>query len=171
MIHCDINKCVGCRMCEVTCSSFHFGAVSPAMSRIRVAKLEATGIDMAVSCYSCIEKPCMDCPEEALYSGTNGEVILLDDLCTSCEQCVEACPVGAVGFYEDWPLFCDLCGGEKLCIESCPNDALSYHENNEVSLKEFMSAEGKPNQKRSEYVNALGKSIRESWIMGARVDS
>ena len=47
MIHCDIKLCVGCRMCEVACSSGHFGAVSPALARIRVAKMDETGIDLA----------------------------------------------------------------------------------------------------------------------------
>ena len=77
MIHCDIRLCVGCRMCEVSCSSNHFGAVSPALSRIRVAKLDEIGIDMAVACFSCVEKPCLACPTEALSVGTQG-VVLLD---------------------------------------------------------------------------------------------
>ena len=63
-------------MCEVACSAFHFGAVSPAMARIRVAKLESIGIDTAIACMSCAEKPCLECPTEALSVGVNGKVVL-----------------------------------------------------------------------------------------------
>ena len=48
MIECDVRICTGCRMCEVVCSSHHFGAVSPALTRIKVAKLEEIGLDLAV---------------------------------------------------------------------------------------------------------------------------
>ena len=72
MIHCDIRLCVGCRMCEVACSAGHFGAVSPALARIRVAKLDEIGIDLAIACFSCTEKPCLECPTEALSVGAHG---------------------------------------------------------------------------------------------------
>ena len=84
VIKCDIRLCVGCRICEVTCSAFHFGAVSPALSRIRVAKLEEIGIDMAVACVSCAEKSCLVCPTDALTVGEEGEIALARELCTSC---------------------------------------------------------------------------------------
>ena len=91
MIHCDIKLCVGCRMCEVTCSSGHFGAVSPALARIRVAKMDETGIDLAIACFSCNEKPCLECPTEALSVGDRGEIVLDSDFC-------DACGYGAFGY-------------------------------------------------------------------------
>ena len=124
MIHCNVATCVGCNMCEVACSSFHFGAVSPAMSRIRVSKLEEIGIDVAVACLSCMEKYCMVCPTDALTAGDNGVIQLDADLCDACELCVDACPIGAVGFYDELPLFCNLCEGETVCVTVCPNGSL-----------------------------------------------
>ncbi len=171
MIHCEIKICVGCRMCEVACGSFHFGAVSPALSRIRVAKLDETGIDMAVACLTCMEKPCLECPTNALRVGEKGQVILDEELCLACGECVEACPVGAVGFYDEQPLFCDLCNGELSCIEACPSGALSYEEDEETSLEAFLSSDGNPNQKRAHYARELGAPIREYWKNGGRVDS
>ena len=76
MIHCDPRLCVGCRRCEVACAEFHFGAVSPTLSRIRVAKLESIGIDMSVACVSCIEKSCLICPRDALSSAEDGTILL-----------------------------------------------------------------------------------------------
>ncbi|MFC1728951.1 4Fe-4S dicluster domain-containing protein [candidate division KSB1 bacterium] len=171
MIRCNVKLCVGCRSCEVTCSSFHFNAVSPTLSRIRVAKLEETGIDMAVACLSCTEKYCLECPNDALSVGASGEILHDISLCDACELCVESCPIGAVGFYEDQPLLCDLCGGATLCVDECPTGALTYSENEEVSLADFEQAEGTPNQKRALYAEAQAVEIREGWKNGVRIDS
>lgn len=172
MIHCDVKICVGCRMCEVACSSFHFGAVSPALSRIRVAKLEEIGVDMAIACFSCEEKPCLICPPEALSVGENGEILLEIEQCTSCEICIDVCPVGAVGFFDDLPLFCDLCDGATSCVIACPSGALSFREEHrEISLEAFLESEGNSNQRRAEYVRVQGEPIREGWRNGVRVDS
>ena len=172
MIHCELKICVGCRMCEVACSAFHFEGVTRAMSRIRVAKLENVGVEMAIACLSCLEKPCLECPTLALTVGNNGEIILDEDLCTSCEICVEECPVGAIGFYDDLPLFCDLCDGDTSCVTACPSGALSYIEDHrDSSLASFLQADGNPNQKRANYVSVQGEPIREGWKNGLRVDS
>ena len=172
MIHCDLVLCVGCTMCEVACSSFHFGAVSPGLSRIRVAKLEDKGIDMAIACLSCAEKPCLDCPTDALCVGENGLICLDEGLCIACLACVENCPVGAVGFDENEPLFCDLCDGATSCVTACPSGALTFREEHrEVPLEAFMTSSGRPNQKRALYVGVQAEPIREGWKNGARIDS
>ncbi len=170
MIHCDLVLCVGCRMCEVACGSFHFGAVSPALSRIRVAKLEDIGIDFAIACVSCVEKPCLECPTDALSVGPAGTIILDRDLCNACETCVEACPIGAVGFTGDEPLFCDLCGGDTTCIEVCPTGALRNREE-ETSLAHYLNAAGCASERRARYVEVLAQPLRQAWRAGVRVDS
>jgi carbon-monoxide dehydrogenase iron sulfur subunit len=170
MIHCNTVLCVGCRMCEVACSTFHFGAVSPALSRIRVVKLEAIGIDLAIACMSCEEKPCLECPSEALSVGGSGLIVLERDLCNACETCVEVCPVGAVGFFDEEPLFCDLCGGAAPCIEVCPTGALSNRDAR-VSLAPYLQNEGRPCEKRALFAEHLATPIRQGWMQGVRVDS
>jgi len=172
MIHCDIKTCVGCRTCEVACSVYHFGAVSPALARIRVAKLEEMGLDLAVACLSCSEKTCLECPTAALSAEGSGPVRLNEELCGACKVCVDLCPIGAVGFHDGKPLFCDLCGGTPACVSDCPSGALSYREDPApVSLKNFRSSAGNPGHKRVIYARALGEPLRESWKEGARVDS
>jgi Fe-S-cluster-containing hydrogenase component 2 len=157
-------------MCEVACSAFHFGAVSPALSRIRVVKLEAIGIDAAIACLSCDERPCLECPTDALSVGTRGEILLDPDLCNACETCVEACPVGAVGFLDGQPLFCDICGGATCCVEVCPTRALSNRETG-VSLAAYLGLEGLPREKRALYSESMALPIREGWMEGVRIDS
>ena len=170
MIDCDVIKCVGCRMCEVTCASFHFGAVSPALSRIRVAKLEETGIESAVLCTSCLEKPCLDCSNEALSVGDKGQICVSIQLCGGCRVCVDACPIGAAGFHDDLPLFCDLCGGELSCVGVCPTGALSFREDyRDMSLLGFVQPEPSAGLRRLNYVRAKGEPVRELWARGARI--
>ena len=171
MIHCDIGLCTGCRMCEVACSAGHFGAVSPALARIRVAKLDEIGIDLAIACLGCLERPCLECPTEALSVGASGEIALDSDYCDGCGLCVEACPVGAVGFFDGQPLFCDLCDGDPTCVGICPTGALSDPAGKETSLAVFMEAQGTPGQKRARFAAAEGESLRAAWAAGTRVDA
>jgi carbon-monoxide dehydrogenase iron sulfur subunit len=156
----------------VVCSTIHFGAVSPALSRIRVAKLEEIGIDMAVACLSCLEKYCLSCPSDALSVGEKGEIRLDAGLCSGCQWCVEACPVGAVGFSDGLPIICDLCGGDVACISACPSQALLYREDIQpASLEHFMPSEGNPGEKRVRWTFEQGRGLRESWNNGARICS
>ena len=39
----DIEKCVGCRICEVACSLKNTGTVNPTRSRIRIIRYEKQG--------------------------------------------------------------------------------------------------------------------------------
>ena len=110
-------------------------------------------------------------PTEALSVGPRGEVLLESDYCDACGLCAEACPVGAVGFYDDQPLFCDLCDGSPSCVEVCPSGALTLKEGLEVSLAAFLDAEGSPSQKRAGYATVQAGPLRQGWKEGRRVDS
>jgi len=171
VIHCDIGLCVGCRMCEVACSAGHFDGVSPALARIRVAKLDEIGIDLAIACFGCKEKPCLDCPTDALSLGSSGEIVLDPHYCDGCGLCYQACPVGAVGFHQDQPLFCDLCSGAPTCVEVCPTGALSNREGEGISLERFMELQGTPGQKRAHYARESAQPLREAWAAGWRADA
>ena len=124
-----------------------------------------------MACVSCIEKSCLICPRDALSTSENDSILLDADQCDACEVCVEACPVGAVGFHDALPLFCDLCDGEISCVKACPSGAISNRELSDISLRAYEQSRGTPGQKRAEYARAESEEIRAEWLGGRRVDS
>ena len=65
-IVCDIEKCSGCKICELVCSAVKERGFNPLLSRIRVIKSEPF-INMAVTCRMCEEPKCVkSCPNKAI---------------------------------------------------------------------------------------------------------
>ncbi|MBN1994387.1 MAG: 4Fe-4S binding protein [Anaerolineae bacterium] len=83
---------------------------------------------VVVVCRACFDPPCARvCPTEALVEREGGGVKLKADLCIGCENCVEACPFGAVLWdaEQNKPQICVYCG---YCADFCPYDVLALEE-------------------------------------------
>lgn len=126
-IHVDVEKCAGCRYCEMLCSFYHEGRFSPRLSRVTVFKEDKYGLDYPVFCHQCDPCPSITaCPNGALTRTESGVIILNEELCVGCGLCAESCTFNAVKLDESSkPIICDLCGGEPLCVKRCPTGALS----------------------------------------------
>lgn len=126
----DLEKCTGCRTCELACSFQRYGIFNPTKSAIRVVKQEIIGLDAPVVCQFCDNPVCVNaCPEGALEVDQLLGFIKLDSSkCTGCGLCAQACPFGAINFHKDFktPIICDLCGGSPACVEWCSTGALTY---------------------------------------------
>ncbi len=169
MIHVDISKCTGCRMCETVCSFYHSGAVNRHTARIKVVNLYASGIDGPVVCTQCKERYCMDCPSHAISIGPLGQVIVSPTLCTLCQKCQTNCPIGAIEIFNDIVYVCDLCGGSPKCTEACTEGAITYipGKKKNISLEKIKTETTKmklnSSEKRAHYIGKLGKKLVKKW--------
>ncbi len=128
----DVDKCNGCRACEVICSALHaapqYSSHNPARARIRVIRDPLADIYLPVYAG---EYTAAECAGRDKYTigGTEYD---------ECAFCRASCPSRDV-FKEpdsDLPLKCDMCESdpsikEPLCVQWCLADALIYEEREE----------------------------------------
>ncbi len=125
----DIDKCNGCRACEVICSSFHampkYSSNNPARSRIRVTREPIRDVYVPVYAGDYVVAECAG-RDKYLIDGKEY------DECTFCRA---SCPSRDLFKEPDsgLPLKCDMCEGEDepLCVKWCMVDALTYEEREE----------------------------------------
>jgi len=129
----DIEKCVGCRTCEVACSLRNAGESNPTRSRIRIIRYERAGKFhnyVPMVCQQCSDPLCMEaCPVNAISRDQGTGALVVDaDSCVGCKVCSMACPIGGVSIdpVTDVAYKCDLCGGDPECVKVCDPEALTY---------------------------------------------
>lgn len=129
----DVDKCNGCRACEVICSSFHampkYSNNNPERSRIRV--IHEPLRDQYIPVYAG-EYAVAECAGRDKYIIDGKEY-------DECAFCRASCPSRDLFKEPDsgLPLKCDMCEGEDepLCVKWCLADALIYEER-EVEIEE-----------------------------------
>ena len=124
----DANRCVGCQLCMLACSS-RLGYAGLTKSAIRV--LTPGGVERGftvIVCRACRDPPCArTCPEDALKPRQGGGVILNPSRCNGCGYCVEACTISAIQIDRETqkPIICLYCG---YCAEFCPHQVITLEE-------------------------------------------
>lgn len=163
----DIEKCTGCGRCTLACSAVKEEVFLPATSRIHFTNFPREGLSVPHICFHCEAPACAEtCPVDAISRNGVNAVVVDEDTCTGCAECVEACPYGMIWLNNDGVAHkCDLCNGDPECVKVCQPNAIVYAEPKGASLKERqlqMSkeiAEGKPEDKRF----AMAKIFRERY--------
>ena len=128
----DVDKCNGCRACEVICSSFHatpkYSSNNPERARIRVIHYPLR--DIYVPVYAG-EYVAAECAARDRYTIDGKEY-------DECSFCRASCPSRDVFKEPDsgLPLKCDMCESDPslsqpLCVQWCLADALVYEEREE----------------------------------------
>ncbi|MQY69457.1 MAG: 4Fe-4S dicluster domain-containing protein [Firmicutes bacterium] len=121
--------CTGCKQCELVCSFKHGGSYSPLLSLINVVKFEDRCLSVPVTCTYCERPLCEEvCPVGAItHDPVTGVAKVDEDLCIGCNECVNACPFGAIKMSpKGIAMRCDLCDGDPECVKYCPAGALKY---------------------------------------------
>jgi len=125
----DIDKCTGCRACEMACSAYHaqprYSSINPAKSRIRVVtdELNDEYVPIRAGDYTRAE-----CSGRHVYT-INGKEY------SECSFCRASCPSREYFIEPDsgLPMKCDMCESvpaldEPMCVKVCVADALIYVE-------------------------------------------
>lgn len=136
----DLERCIGCKSCEVACKQEH--GLGPGEYRNRVLWLgapEQPALDfLTVACQHCDRPACLRAcpvnPKAITKDATTGVVTVDEAQCTGCGECVIACPYGAMGYdaIDHHSVKCDLCadrrasGQTTACASVCPGHAITF---------------------------------------------
>ena len=151
----DLDRCVGCYACQVTCKAEYDLPFATARCRVETALSgkypDVKKLFLPRLCNHCDNAPCIEaCEENALYKNQDGVVILDDTACNSCRKCSEKCPYDAIetSLFTGQTEKCDFCyervvnGLLPVCAMSCMGKAFIFGDINDlrsniaVALKE-----------------------------------
>ncbi|WP_300157240.1 4Fe-4S dicluster domain-containing protein [Solidesulfovibrio sp.] len=98
----DPKKCIGCKVCEVACSTVHatpeprtVGAMaSPVLPRLYLVRVPE--VTMPVQCRHCEDAPCANVCPVAAITQKNDAIVVDEAVCMGCKTCMMACPFGAI---------------------------------------------------------------------------
>jgi Fe-S-cluster-containing dehydrogenase component len=124
------EKCTYCEMCSGVCSLSKLDQIKPSAACIRIRRdpRQSFGDLVCTVCDMSHDRACVDsCPTEALSYDEEAGVVRFDaDLCTVCENCIDACSNVGIDRETERIMICDLCGGDPLCVKWCPEGALTW---------------------------------------------
>jgi len=135
----NLNKCIGCYACQVTCKAEY--NIPYGIFRCRVETHQSGNYPQIKKfflprlCNHCENPPCINaCTEKALFKNDDGVVEIKQNNCTGCGQCVEACPYNAIDMnhYTGKLEKCDFCyqrvlkGLLPVCVQSCMGKAIVF---------------------------------------------
>ena len=157
-IFCRVEKCLGCKTCELACAIEHSESkrlveameesVAPTR-RIRVELVDDKGAltrhrTLALQCRYCENPVCV----QACISGAirrdeeTGEVRINADTCVGCWSCIMVCPFGGLIRHEGVHrvVKCDHCPDRQTpaCVEACPTHALVFTERDGTEPGSFL---------------------------------
>lgn len=142
----DLDTCVGCHACAVSCKEWNTGGYPAPLSdqspyggqpsgtwlnRVHGFEVEPeTGPGRTVyfpkSCLHCEDAPCVTvCPTGASYKRAEDGIVLVDEaLCIGCKLCSWACPYGA----REYDAQTGVMKKCTLCIDRIYNETLAEEE-------------------------------------------
>ena len=135
----NMEKCLGCKSCELACAVEHsrtrhlFTALSERpLPRKRVFVEQGEGKKVPLQCRHCREAPCVDaCISGALRWDSQLNLVVHNrERCVGCWMCIMVCPFGVIGREKESrvAIKCDRCPerDEPACVEACPTGTLLF---------------------------------------------
>ncbi|MFQ5834869.1 MAG: 4Fe-4S dicluster domain-containing protein [bacterium] len=144
----DIDKCFGCRSCEIACAVEHslskdlFKAIKEdPLPRPRTdVQQDVKRNSFPLQCRHCEEPYCIDaCIAGAIRKDPGTGLVVSDEnKCVGCWTCLMVCPWGVIrpaqvsvrGKKKKVALSCDLCQDRETpaCVQACPTGCLHFEE-------------------------------------------
>ena len=158
----DTTVCIGCKACEVACKSWNqlpargdggAGLQMSGQSYDNTLRLSGTTwrhvkfieqfereydgrwLMMSDVCKHCHNAPCLEaCPTGAPFRTEFDTVVVQQDICNGCRDCIGACPFGVIDInpVSGTAQKCTLCydrmsaGLEPACSKACPTDSIQF---------------------------------------------
>ena len=141
----DLERCTGCQTCTIACKVEQRMEVG---SGIRVETVGGPHRDtpagkypdlsmyyLPIACMHCDQPPCRDaCPTEAIYQRPDGIVLINEEKCNGCQECLPACPYQALVYDPERDVVrkCSLCferldqSFEPFCALCCGDQAIFW---------------------------------------------
>ena len=156
-ILCRIDRCLGCRNCEIACAVAHsqsqniLGAVTESPRPRARVKVERAGTHgLPIQCRHCENAPCITvCPTEAMHRASEESPVTIDEKrCIGCKLCMVVCPFGVIETSADGKAVvkCDQCaerveaGQPPACVAACLTHALQFVDIGEHSRRKRKAA-------------------------------
>jgi len=129
----DLDRCIGCSGCEVSCKQENGVAVDVLWNKVVEQGPFGTFPDvehyfLPTVCQQCEEPQCVKaCPTGASHIREDGVVLINREKCIGCKYCIMACPYGVRSYNRETKVVekCTLCGqlravDEKpACVKAC----------------------------------------------------
>jgi len=140
----DVQKCIGCQACTVSCimeNAVPENSFRTIVSTYEVHEGKRTGTYVLPRlCNQCDNPPCIPvCPVDATFQRKDGVVVVDGDRCVGCAYCVQACPYDArfINHKTGKADKCTFCahrvdaGLLPACVETCVGGARIFGDLND----------------------------------------
>ncbi len=134
----DYRLCIGCEGCVVACKQQNRAKKGQGLRKVMLVNPRRNGklpsYPISIACNHCKDPNCIKvCKQSAIEKRVDGVVILHEERCNQCMECVAACPYGAIKHNDcvDKMIKCNMCvdnlpeGSTPMCVENCPTGALT----------------------------------------------
>lgn len=147
-----LDRCVGCRSCEMACATEHsaskslLGAIGEKpVPRKRLYIEPVSGHKIPLICRHCEDAPCVTvCRTGAMSQDAVTRIVTRDiERCIGCWMCAMVCPYGVIGRQKEGrkAVKCDRCPDLETpaCVAACSTNALVF--SNEEEFSELMRSD------------------------------